>query len=89
MEAKNADLDVEATKDNGDARYTCPLTGAHFEFRDLCKRLQKVLRDQTQESTAHNSAVRSTPRTLASREVASARDLAVQVTQVRKSQNRN
>ena len=45
MEAKNADLDIEETKDNGDARYTCPVTGAHFEFRDLCKRLQKVLRD--------------------------------------------
>jgi hypothetical protein len=28
--------------DEGDQKYTCPITGAHFEFRDLCKRISKV-----------------------------------------------
>lgn len=29
--------------DDAGQKYTCPLTGAHFEPRDLCKRLYKVI----------------------------------------------
>ena len=33
---------IYAEEDN-DTKYTCPVTGAHFEFKDICKRLNKVL----------------------------------------------
>lgn len=23
-------------------RYSCPITGAHFEFRDMCKRIERL-----------------------------------------------
>ena len=29
--------------DDPNTKYTDPVTGAHFEFRDMCKRLNKVL----------------------------------------------
>lgn len=30
-------------EDDTDQKYTCPETGAHFEFNDICRRLQKVM----------------------------------------------
>jgi len=33
---------IYAEEDN-DTKYTCPVTGAHFEFKDISKRLNKVL----------------------------------------------
>ena len=30
-------------EEESDQKYTCPKTGAHFEFNDVCKRLAKVL----------------------------------------------
>ena len=45
-EADNLDLKnykgIYANEDNGQ-KYQCPLTGAHFEVKDLCRRLTKVL----------------------------------------------
>ena len=29
--------------DDAGQKYTCPLTGAHFEPRDLCKRIYKII----------------------------------------------
>jgi len=29
-------------EEESDTKYTCPVTGAHFEFNDVCKRLGKV-----------------------------------------------
>lgn len=28
--------------DDGNTKYTCPVTGAHFEFKDMCARMVKV-----------------------------------------------
>ena len=30
---------IYAEDDNSDTKYTCPVTGAHFEFNDICRRL--------------------------------------------------
>ena len=30
-------------EDDADQKYTCPVTGAHFEFNDVCRRLGKVM----------------------------------------------
>jgi hypothetical protein len=30
-------------EEESEEKYTCPVTGAHFEFNDFCKRLNKVL----------------------------------------------
>ena len=30
-------------EDDADQKYTCPITGAHFEFNDVCRRLNKVM----------------------------------------------
>ena len=30
-------------EEEGDQKYTCPITGAHFEFNDLCRRMNKIL----------------------------------------------
>lgn len=30
-------------EEESDQKYTCPITGAHFEFKDICRRLSKVL----------------------------------------------
>ena len=30
-------------EDESEQKYTCPTTGAHFEFNDVCRRLSKVL----------------------------------------------
>jgi hypothetical protein len=30
-------------EDDSEQKYTCPITGAHFEFNDICRRLSKVL----------------------------------------------
>lgn len=30
-------------EDESEQKYTCPVTGAHFEFNDVCRRLSKVL----------------------------------------------
>ena len=30
-------------------RYTCPTTGAHFEFKDFCNRLIKLCKEKGQE----------------------------------------
>jgi len=29
--------------DDPNSKYTCPITGAHFEFRDMCQRMKKVM----------------------------------------------
>lgn len=29
--------------DDPNSKYTCPETGAHFEFRDMCQRLKKAM----------------------------------------------
>ena len=51
IEGDNEDVDnvdfanykgIYAEEDN-DTKYTCPVTGAHFEFKDISKRLNKVL----------------------------------------------
>ena len=34
---------IYADDDNSDQKYTCPVTGAHFEFNDICRRLHKVI----------------------------------------------
>jgi hypothetical protein len=34
---------IYAEDDTADQKYTCPITGAHFEFNDVCRRLQKVI----------------------------------------------
>jgi hypothetical protein len=34
---------IYADDDNSDQKYTCPVTGAHFEFNDICRRLNKVI----------------------------------------------
>lgn len=33
---------IYANEDNGQ-KYQCPVTGAHFEIKDLCRRLTKVI----------------------------------------------
>ena len=33
---------IYANDDSGQ-KYQCPETGAHFEYRDLCKRMMKIL----------------------------------------------
>ena len=30
--------------DDPNTKYTCPKTGAHFEFNDMCQRLQLILK---------------------------------------------
>lgn len=30
--------------DDSNEKYTCPGTGAHFEFQDMCQRLKDVIR---------------------------------------------
>lgn len=30
-------------EEDTDTKYTCPVTGAHFEFNDLCRRMNRVL----------------------------------------------
>lgn len=30
-------------EEESDTKYTCPVTGAHFEFNDVCRRLGKIL----------------------------------------------
>lgn len=30
-------------EEDSDQKYTCPVTGAHFEFNDVCRRLGKIL----------------------------------------------
>ena len=51
IEGDNEDVDnvdfanykgIYAEEDN-DTKYTCPVTGAHFEFKDISKRLNTVL----------------------------------------------
>lgn len=34
---------IYAEDDGADQKYTCPVTGAHFEFKDVCRRLLKVI----------------------------------------------
>ena len=29
--------------DDQNSKYTCPVTGAHFEFKDMCNRMKKVV----------------------------------------------
>ena len=29
-------------EEDTDQKYTCPVTGAHFEFNDLCRRMNKI-----------------------------------------------
>jgi len=45
-EGDNVDLKnykgIYANDDNTQ-KYQCPITGAHFEVKDLCRRLQKVI----------------------------------------------
>jgi len=30
-------------EDDSDQKYTCPVTGAHFEFNDISRRMQKII----------------------------------------------
>jgi hypothetical protein len=30
-------------EDESEQKYTCPVTGAHFEFNDVCRRLTKLI----------------------------------------------
>jgi hypothetical protein len=30
-------------EDESEQKYTCPVTGAHFEFNDVCRRLNKLI----------------------------------------------
>jgi len=30
-------------ENNDEKKYTCPITGAHFEFNDVCRRIKKVI----------------------------------------------
>lgn len=30
-------------EEDTEQKYTCPVTGAHFEFNDLCRRMNKIL----------------------------------------------
>ena len=30
-------------EEESDQKYTCPVTGAHFEFNDVCRRMAKIL----------------------------------------------
>jgi hypothetical protein len=50
---------IYAEEESGDTKYTCPVTGAHFEFRDVCRRLLSVIekRKPYQETllTEHSS----------------------------------
>ena len=32
--------------DDPNNKYTCPTTGAHFEFKDMCGRLSKILKSR-------------------------------------------
>lgn len=45
-DADNVNLEnykgIYANEDNSQ-KYQCPVTGAHFEVKDLCRRLSKVL----------------------------------------------
>ena len=34
---------IYAEDTNSDQKYTCPTTGAHFEFNDICRRIKKVI----------------------------------------------
>jgi hypothetical protein len=34
---------IYAEENDADQKYTCPVTGAHFEFTDVCRRLMKVI----------------------------------------------
>lgn len=34
---------IYADDENSDQKYTCPITGAHFEFNDISRRLLKVI----------------------------------------------
>jgi hypothetical protein len=34
---------IYADDENADQKYTCPITGAHFEFNDISRRLLKVI----------------------------------------------
>ena len=34
---------IYAEDENADQKYTCPITGAHFEFNDISRRLLKVI----------------------------------------------
>jgi len=29
--------------DDNDTKYTCPITGAHFEFNDLSRRINRII----------------------------------------------
>ena len=42
--------------ENEHQKYTCPITGAHFEPRDLCRRLNLVIqeRDKTEIKQQQN-----------------------------------
>jgi hypothetical protein len=44
--------------ENDEAKYTCPVTGAHFEFMDMCRRL-KLLQQQRDLSLSINKRVLS------------------------------
>jgi len=47
-------------EDESEQKYTCPVTGAHFEFNDICKRLSKVLAfRKTLEEKERNEAAKN------------------------------
>ena len=44
--------------DDPNSKFTCPETGAHFQFRDMCQRLQQVLKwRKAMEKQIHNQLV--------------------------------
>jgi hypothetical protein len=36
-------------EDDSDQKYSCPITGAHFEYLDMYRRLKRVLNERTKE----------------------------------------
>lgn len=50
---ENADPAKPATED----RYSCPMTGAHFQFDDMCRRLKRLERTREQEQLLQPKAI--------------------------------
>lgn len=42
---KEVDLEVKV-KPSTEARYECPITGAHFNFNDMCARISKLHKER-------------------------------------------
>ena len=58
------DADNDAIKENQDPvkpateeRYNCPMTGAHFMFDDMCRRLKKLEKTREQEQLLYPKSI--------------------------------